>query len=112
MKHGMYNGFAGASKCEDCPKHTELCDEIRKREIEDASEMHIRSCVTGHLNSDSLCWCCYYSMPEPDCICPWTKSKKPVKGWDATQRKHDGNITYKVHNCPLFKRGTVKWEIE
>lgn len=112
MKHGMYNGFVGASKCEDCPKHTEVCDEIRKREIKDASEMRIRSCITAHLKSDTLCWCCYYSMPEPDCICPWTKSNKPVEGWDATQRKHDGNISYKVHNCPLFKRGTAKWEIE
>ncbi len=57
---------------------------------------------------DTLCWRCEKATGGSDC--PWANKLKPVEGWEAiptilkmvVSKKSD---SYKVLNCPLFKRG-------
>ncbi|MGM9615700.1 MAG: hypothetical protein ACI3W7_09285 [Oscillospiraceae bacterium] len=56
--------------------------------------------------SGTLCWQCENAVPDPERGkgCPWSKSGKPVDGWDAirTSKAVDGE-SYFVRACPSFE---------
>lgn len=59
--------------------------------------------------ANTLCWDC------ENCIggCSWSKDFKPVEGWKAEAvTNSDNSDTYFVHECPQFKKGNVKVNIE
>ena len=51
----------------------------------------------------TLCWNCKKAIGE----CSWSKSFKPVKGWNAIRYEKEGStpyVTYTVLDCPEFER--------
>lgn len=49
----------------------------------------------------SRCWLCANFNKD----CSWSRDFIPVTGWEAEEHKKDGITTYKVINCPEFRRG-------
>lgn len=89
----------GIAKCKTCEYHCDRCDEILKDEM---THRH----TTNHSVEDTLCWCCKKIIPTKECSCSWSKSAKPVEGWEAEcTRIIDGHWHYKVISCPEFVRG-------
>ena len=59
--------------------------------------------------ANTLCWDC------ENCIggCSWSKNFEPVEGWKAEAVTNSDNTdTYLVRECPQFKKGNVKVNIE
>ena len=57
---------------------------------------------------ETLCWDCKKSTGGSNC--PWANELKPVEGWEVIPTKIKMDVgrksdSYKVINCPLFKRG-------
>lgn len=54
----------------------------------------------------TLCWYCQNAVPGGGRGCSWSRSFKPVDGWDAepTQRAVSGQDpdSYRVADCPEF----------
>lgn len=106
----MRMNFPTNIKCKTCPHHSDICDTIRKKEVEGIYK-YGKDSITAHLTTDTLCWCCEYALPEEDCPCKWSTVFKPVEGWEAKKRKINGADSYHVISCPLFKRGGSKeWD--
>lgn len=66
---------------------------------------------SGKNGSDiTLCWDCR-NATNP-WVCPWVRNGTPVKGWAANQTViKTGKVitdTFKVLECPLFKRDSFK----
>ena len=62
------------------------------------------------LYSQTLCWSCANAVPDKSGKrgCAWSRSFKPVKGWDADEtRLYSDKPTqsYHVRQCPEFVRG-------
>lgn len=60
--------------------------------------------------AQSLCWSCANAVPDKSGKrgCAWSRSFKPVKGWDADEtRLYSDKPTqsYHVRQCPEFVRG-------
>lgn len=61
----------------------------------------------------SICWLCQHCIPRKGNPCSWAMHFQPVEGWEAKQtwlRLSETKLqtkvpSYKVINCPLFKRG-------
>lgn len=51
----------------------------------------------------TLCWDCQRAVEKS---CRWSKSFKPVPGWDAEEHKMKDvpGSTYCVKECPMFVR--------
>lgn len=86
--------FSGSNlRCKHCPHKCQECLDIYKDERKNKA-------VSGHHPSHSLCWCCEKATKGG---CQWADLKKPVPGWVA--EKDEAMDSYKVIDCPLFKRG-------
>ena len=64
--------------------------------------------------AQSLCWSCANAVPDKSGKrgCAWSRSFKPIKGWDAQETRLYGGdsskrfqISYCVRQCPEFVRG-------
>lgn len=52
---------------------------------------------------ENMCWYCDNATGG----CPWADDFEPVPGWDAEADVMSGygdKATYRIYNCPLFKR--------
>ena len=59
--------------------------------------------------ANTLCWDC------ENCIggCSWSKNFEPVEGWKAKAvTNSDNSDTYLVRECPQFKKGNAKTNLE
>lgn len=70
---------------------------------------YVRKPQTGQ--GEQLCWRCYHATNR-DNICPWVGRKpngdirwNPVPGWEAEEEIVNGEKTYWVKKCPLFREG-------
>ena len=61
----------------------------------------------------TLCWQCANAVPDKSGKrgCAWSRSFKPVKGWDADETRLYANdetrsiVSYHVRSCPEFVEG-------
>ena len=69
---------------------------------------------TGCCNhKPTLCWQCANAVPDKSGKrgCAWSRSFKPVKGWDADETRLYANdetrsiVSYHVRSCPEFVEG-------
>lgn len=70
---------------------------------------YVRKPQTGQ--REQLCWSCYHAT-NPENVCPWVGLKKngdirwePVPGWTTKRIIVNGEATYWVKKCPLFREG-------
>ena len=57
-----------------------------------------------YLVQNTCCWDCA-NATNPNNVCSWAWSLKPVEGWTAKPTTREGGYkSYLVIECPLFKR--------
>lgn len=94
--------YTNVSKCMACPKHCQKCDDIHDAEVTLSKEKHIRDCVSPHLATHTLCWCCEKGITGG---CNWIDKRLPVEHWDADPTNRGEYTSYHVNDCPEFVRG-------
>lgn len=55
----------------------------------------------------TICWACKHAVPTSDGLrgCSWSRTHRPVEGWEATPTEVDIYTSYLVTSCPEFERG-------
>lgn len=127
LKVGRNLGEDILDECIELFRHWLNTGEIRDEKDEHMAMSRCRSliksrvCERGYNNSpieggnQTLCWVCQNAMPKIVnaryvCGCEWSIKRKPVPGWRATERTLEDRTTYKVIECPKFKRSRASKE--
>ena len=63
--------------------------------------------MSGTAYSQTLCWDCINAVPNGEHGCEWSRSFKPVEGWNAVVDKFHENAGVTVLSCPKFERDSV-----
>ena len=85
-------------KCKTCKYKCDKCDKIA-RFLGESNQHYINT---------TLCWCCEKSTTNG---CSWAKNFQPVSGWVAIKKEREtllksgADITYRIRECPEFRRG-------
>ena len=82
-------------KCRTCNHQCDKCIDILNEEKREKA-------YSGHYKEHTLCWCCELSVKGG---CEWADYKLPVPGWVARRTNKVLYKSYKVIDCPKFKRG-------